>query len=232
MKNFLLIYLFFGVCFTSHSQNTGVLIGSTSDIDLYLNPMQSDGLYVTKNKSGKAIDQSQYLFLEWNENCQIFFSENKVFAIRNLNYNINSKKLESLIGKDSIFQFNENRIDYIKRDNKKFKFYNFNDSNQLYQELYVSENIIFLKGYKLIFKEAFINPMTNAVISEAKSEVIEKYFCKISDSDYISLDLKKKTILKIMGDKSTQIEKFVSDSKLTYSLENDLIKIFKYYDTL
>ncbi|HWS60442.1 MAG TPA: hypothetical protein VN182_05895, partial [Flavobacterium sp.] len=102
----------------------------------------------------------------------------------------------------------------------------------LYQELYVSENIIFLKGYKLIFKEAFINPMTNAVISEAKSEVIEKYFCKISDSDYISLDLKKKTILKIMGDKSTQIEKFVSDSKLTYSLENDLIKIFKYYDTL
>lgn len=232
MKNFLLIYLFFGVCFVSYSQSTGTLVGSTTDIDTYLNPMQSDGLYIPLKKSSKSIDHSQYLFTEWNENCQIFYSENKVFPIKNLNYNIDSKKLESLIGKDSIFQYNVNRIDFIKRNDKKYKFYNYNDSNQLYQELYVSKNVIFLKGYKLILKEAFINPMTNAVISEAKSVVIEKYFCKISDNDFTPLDLKKKAILKLMGDKSTQIEKFVSDSKLTYSLENDLIKIFKYYDTL
>jgi hypothetical protein len=232
MKNFLLVYLFLGVFIVAHSQNTGVVLGSTGDFDLYLNPMQSDGLYVPLKKGGKPIDQSQYLFLDWNESSQIFFSENKVFTIKNLNYNIDSKKLESIIGKDSIFQFNENRIDFIKRYDKKFKFYNFNDSNQLFQELYVSKNIIFLKGFKLILKEAFINPMTNAVISEAKKVIIEKYFCKISDNDFMPLDLKKKAVLKLMGDKSSQIEKFVSDSKLSYSSENDLIKIFNYYDTL
>lgn len=232
MKNFLLVYLFLGVFIAGHSQNSGGVIGVTNDLSLYLNPMQSDGLYVPLKKAGNPIDQSQYLFSQWDENSQIFFSENKVFSIKNLNYNIDSKKLESIIGKDSIFQYNINRIDYVKRSDKKYKFYNFNDSNQLYQELYVSKNVLFLKGYKLIIKEAFINPMTNTVISEQKSVIIEKYFCKVSDQDFMPLDLKKKSVLKLMGDKSSQIEKFVSNSKLSYSSENDLIKIFNYYDTL
>jgi hypothetical protein len=232
MKNYLLIYLFLGVIIAAHSQNTGGVIGATNDLSLYLNPMQSDGLYVPSKKAGKPIDQSQYLFSQWDENSQIFFSESKVFAIKNLNYNIDSKKLESIIGKDSIFQYNVNRIDFIKRNDKKYKFYNYNDSNQLYQELYVSKNVVFLKGYKLILKEAFINPLTNAVISEAKSVIVEKYFCKVSDKDFAQLDLKKKAILKLMGDKSSQVDKFVSESKLNYSSENDLIKIFNYYDTL
>ena len=232
MKNFILLFLLSLIFNVVDAQNTGGVIGSTNDLSLYLNPMQLDGLYVPLKKSGKPIDQSQYLFSQWNENCQIFFSENKVFTTKNLNYNIDSKKLESIIGIDSIFQYNVNRIDFVKRDDKKYKFYNFNGSKQLCQELYVSKDIIFLKGYKLIFKEAFINPMTNAVISEAKSVIIEKYFCKVSDKVFMSLDLKKKAILKIMANKSSQIEKFVSDSKLNYSSENDLIKIFNYYDTL
>lgn len=233
MKNFILFYLFLGFFIVAHSQNSGGVIGPTNDLGLYLNPMQADGLYVPLKKSGKPIiDESQYLFSRWDENCQIFFHENKVFLIKNLNYNIDSKKLESKIGKDSIFQFNENRIDFVKLNDKKYKFYNYNDSNQLYQELYVSKNIVFLKGYKLIFKEAFINPMTNAVISEAKSVIIEKYFCKVSDKEFMQFDLKKKVVLKLIEDKASQIEKFVSDSKLNYSSEKDLIKIFNYYDTL
>jgi hypothetical protein len=232
MKNFILLFLFSLIFNVVDAQNTGGVIGPTNDLSLYLNPMQSDGLYVSSRKSGQIRDESQYLFSETEGDFQIFFVQNKGYSIKNLNYNINSKKIESIMGKDSIFQFDSNKIDNIKHNAKTYKFYNISDSNQLCRELFVSNKIIFLKGYKLIFKDAFINPMTNAVISEAKSVIIEKYFCKVSGNDFASIDLKKKSILKLMGDKSSKIEKYVSDTKLTYASEDDLIKIFTFYNTL
>jgi hypothetical protein len=232
MKNFILVFLFSFFFSIVDAQNTGGVIGPTNDLSLYLNPMQSDGLYVPLRKSGQNRDQSQYLFSENEGNFQIYFFLNKAYSIKNLNYNIDSKKIESIMGKDSIFQFDSSKIDHITHNAKTFRFYSFSESNQLYQELFVSNKIVFLKGYKLIFKEAFINPMTNAVISEAKSVIIEKYFCKVSNNEFLQLDLKRKAVLKLMGDKSSQIDKFVSDSKLSYGSETDLIKIFNYYDTL
>ena len=232
MKNFILIYLFFGIFSSVDAQNTGGVIGATNDLYQYLNPMQSEGLYVSIKKSDKMRDESQYLFKENEGDFQIFFNQNKGFSIKNLNYNINSNTLESKMGKDSIFEFDNDKIDFIQHSSKKYKFYNINNSSQLYQELLVSEKIIFLKGFKLIHKEAFINPMTNALISEAKDEIKEKYYCKISDKEFVQFDLKKKSVLILMEDKYSLITKFVSESNLSYNSENDLIKIFNYFNTL
>jgi len=232
MKNYIFIYLFFGIFSSVGAQNTGGVIGVTNDLNQYLNPMQSEGLYVSIKKSDQTRDESQYLFKENEGDFQIFFNQNKGFSMKNMNYNINSNTLESIVSKDSIFEFDNDKIDFIKHSSKKYKFYNFNNSSQLYQELLVSEKIIFLKGFKLIHKDAFINPMTNALISEAKNEIIEKYYCKISDKEFSQFDLKKKSVLILMGNKSSQIAKYVSESNLSYSLENDVIKIFNYYNTL
>lgn len=233
MKKFILLYLFFCFFVAVKAQNTAGVIGATNDLSQFLNPMQYDGLYVPLKKTGNASEDSKYLFSKWEGDFQMFFIQKKGLSIKNLNYNIDTNKLESKIGKDSLFQFDIDKVDFIKYDSKKYKFYNFNQSNQLYQELYVSSGkIIFLKGYKLIFKDIFVNPMTNAVISEAKYEKKEKYFCKISDNKFVQIDLKKKSIINLLGDKSSQIEKYVSDSKLSYSSEEDLIKILDFYNTL
>jgi len=232
MKYFILIYLFFGFFSSVDAQNTGGVIGVTNDIYQYLNPIQSEGLYVSIKKSDQRRDESQYLFKENEGYFQIFFNQNKGFSIKNLNYNINSNTLESKVSNDSIFEFDNDKIDFIQHNSKKYKFYNINNSSQLYQELLVSKKIIFLKGFKLVHKEAFINPMTNALIAEAKNDIVEKYYCKISDKEFIQFDLKKKSVLILMEDKSSLIAKFVSESNLSYSSENDLIKIFNYYNTL
>ncbi|NDP28856.1 MAG: hypothetical protein GZ087_15760 [Flavobacterium sp.] len=232
MKNYIPLLIFLLIFNVIAAQNTGGVIGSTNDLSLYLSPMQSDGLYVSARKSGAARDETQYLFPQTEDVFQIFFVQNKGYSIKNLNYNINSRKIESIMGKDSVFQFDSNKIDYIKHSSKTYKFYNFNEGNQLYQELFASNKILFLKGFKLIFKDAFINPMTNAVIAEAKYEKKEKYFGKVSGSDFTAIDLKKKSILKLLGDKSSQVDKYVSDSKLSYTSEDDLIKIFIFYNTL
>jgi hypothetical protein len=227
-----IIFLFFSFIFAVNAQNTNGVIGAPIDIIQYLNPMQYNDLYASLKNSNHAYDKSQYLFKDNEEDFQIFFNENKVYSIKNLNYNINSKTLESKIGNDSIFEFVNNKILYFKHRFNIYRFYNFKETNRLYQELLVSQKIIFLKDFILIHKEAYKNPMTDIIISEASNEVKVKYYCKNSDSDFLKIDLKKKSVLAFMGDKYIQIKKFVNESKLSYNTESDLIKIFNYYNTL
>jgi hypothetical protein len=233
MKNLFIIYFLFGFYFVSFSQEGGSgSMANMNDIRNYLNPMQNDGLFVSVKSNASKRDITQYLFPENEGNFKIFFLRDNGFSIKNLNYNINSKTLESIMDKDSIFQFNSDKIDFILHNSIKYKFYDFNEGRQLYEELFVADKVIFLKGYKLVYKDAFINPMTNALISEARNEIKEKYFCKISDKDFKQFDLKKNSVLKLFGKSSSEIEKFVSSSKLSYSSEEDLVKIFNYYNTL
>jgi hypothetical protein len=232
MKNFTFVSIFLLGFIVMYSQNGSGSLANRNDISNYLNPIQNDGLFVAIKNSNNVIDETQYLFPSWNGDFQIYVSKDKGYTIKNLNYNINSKKLESKFGKDSIFQFDANKIIFIKNNSNTYKFYNFEGVSQLCQELYLSKNIIFVKNYKLIYIDSFINPMTNAIISKARYEIKEKLLCKFYDNEFIQFDLKKKNILKLMGEKASVIEKYVSDSKLSFSSENDLIKIFNYYDTL
>ena len=52
--------------------------------------------------------------------------------------------METLMGKDSIFQYDISKIDYVKNFNRKYKVIN----NELYQELIAGEKISLLKGFQ------------------------------------------------------------------------------------
>jgi hypothetical protein len=178
-----------------------------------------------------TIEGSVYLFTEWEGLFKIFIDQNKYYSADNLNYNINSKVLESKISKDSVFQFDVKKISFIKSGEEKYKFYTINKQFELSQELYDSSKNIFIKIVKLDLINGELNPLTQER-TKSKYERKIKYFCKVANNEFVEVDLKKKPILKLLGEKSKLVEKYASDSKLSFSSEKDLVKIFKYYDSL
>ncbi len=185
---------------------------------------------------GKSIDNSiegtPHLFSNWNGVFQIFVNENQSYKISNLNYNIVSKTLESQVEKDSVFQFDTSKINSIKRNSDKYKFFNINNSNELYQVIYSSQKVVFLKGFSVEITKENVNPMTQEVLSKRKYKIKERFMINFNNSSFIEIDMKKKQILKLMGDKASQVEKYASDSKLSFTSEKELFSIFRFYDNL
>lgn len=60
----------------------------------------------------------------------------------------------------------------------------------------------------------------------------DKFFVGLKDNSATELPSKKKEILLLFTDNSKEVEKYVKENKLSFSNKEDLIKIFKYYNTL
>lgn len=183
-------------------------------------------------KNDESIDGTLYLFPEWEGANHIYVTEEKGYKVETLNYNLVSKTLESKIAKDSVYQFASGKITFIKRNNKNYRYFNINNADELYLVIFNSKKVTLLKGFELELIKPRTSPMTQETLSRAKYIVNDKFFYKLNNSEFIQIDPKKKSILNLFKDKSEQIEKFVAEYKLGYTTENDLYKIFKFYDSL
>ncbi|TDE51330.1 hypothetical protein [Flavobacterium sp. GT3P67] len=191
-----------------------------------------ESVYVPVSTLERTYEGTIYLFPNWEGKFEIYDSDNKGFSLANLNYNVLTKMIESKFTKDSIFRFEAKKINFIKYASKRYRFYDIRESLELFQELYISDNVRFLKGFNVTYKEGYINPLTQAYIQKEKCYIVEKYFLKLNNKNFIELKLNKHSILKQLGDKASQIKKYASISKLRFKSERDLFMIFQYYDTL
>lgn len=197
-----------------------------------LSQMQYDGIYVTKSDADIQNEANVYLFPKWEGQYEVFISEKEGFSFPNLNYNVKSNKLESKISKDSVFQIEIEKVNFIRHNSKKYKLYSINGINALFQEIYVSPKLIFVKGFTSVLKKGTINPLTLEYIQQDVYSIVEKYYVKFEGNDFVELKLTKKSILNLFGTKANQVNKYASDSKLNFKSEADLFKIFLYYDKL
>ena len=95
-----------------------------------------------------------------------------------------------------------------------------------------SDKVTLLKGFDAVLKKGSINPLTLEYIHKDKYSIDENYYLKLNNTNFIEIDLNKKSFLQLMGDKASSVEKYASDFKLSFKSETDLLKIFQYYDTL
>lgn len=70
----------------------------------------------------------------------------------------------------------------------------------------------------------------NSIPQEYKEKV--SYYMKNKSGKYIKTKLRKKSILKILNDKSSEIKAFVSSKNLNFSEEYDVVRVLDYYHTL
>lgn len=198
----------------------------------FVGQMQYDGVYLPKNEADLSIEGSTYLFPNWDGKYEVYVSENKGYSISNLNYNVKTNSLESKVSKDSVFQFDIKNINFIKHESIKYKLYKIRTSSELFQEIYVSNTVSFVKGFNVIFKKGSINPMTQVVLQKDEYSVKEKFYLKLNNENFVELKLNKKTVLNLLGDKAFAIEKYTSDLNLSFKSETDMVNILQKYDSL
>lgn len=198
----------------------------------FLNPMQYSGIYLTVSDLQLEEEAKIYLFPKWEGKYEVYLSEKEGYSFSNLNYNVKANTLESKISKDSVFQFEIERINFIKHDSRKYKLYKIHANSELFQEIYVSEDIIFLKGFNAVLRKGTVNPLTLEYIQRDEYSIVEKFYLKLRDGDFVELNLNKKSVLKLLENHYDQVDSYALASKLSFKSEPDLFKILLYYDTL
>lgn len=181
---------------------------------------------VSSGKTVSDIQGSKHLFASWDGNYIVQSVKGARYNLNNLNYNLQSKKLESLLTKDSIFELKSNQVDYILANNKRYKVIN----EELFQELNNGKFKIY-KQFSVKVQEAFMNPMTKTESGSPEYVQVAKYFYLKNDV-LVPFKLKKKDVLEFLKDKENEVKKFADDKDFSFSEEADVVKIVNYYNTL
>jgi len=98
-----------------------------------------------------------------------------------------------------------------------------------YYEVLVAGNTMLLKRHKEIL-ESSRNEWTRASTDGVYSNRDAYYLYK--DSQMLPLNLNKNSILKLLADKSSDVNAYADSQKVNFEQEGDLIKLLNYYNTL
>lgn len=103
-------------------------------------------------------------------------------------------------------------------------------SRTLYQQL-DSGNFILLKSYNVLISKAQSNGL-NPTAPNLIYQKSETFYAFKKESGIIKLSRNIEDILNLLKDKRSQLEIFISSNKLKPKKEDDLIKIFNYYNQI
>lgn len=219
---YLIILLFVSLSLVAQKENQFDFNNSSSTSSIN-DEVQMNGAWIVSKPVKSQIEGSVYLFPTWSGSFVMQSKSGSRFSLDNLNYNLKTKELETKFSRDSVFQFNKSNLNFVYYNSKTYKVLN----GELLQVLNVDGNYNFFKKFDISVVDGVLNPLTQ-VTSPSFYKTKEEYLY-LNGSSLESLKLKKKYILKIFSDKEKEIKAFVSDEKLSYSNEDDVIKIFKFY---
>ncbi|MGL2994186.1 hypothetical protein [Flavobacterium sp. TSSA_36] len=232
MKKLCFLFIFVLSFFQALSQN-GIENVSVSDFNTssYVGNIRTSGMWVPGVVVDNTIKGSIYLFPNYNSNYIVVLKSGKSINVVNLNFNLKSKTLESYLSKDSVFQYDLDKFDYVLKNDKRYKVFNDGDLKGLSLEICNLNSIQFFKYVHLSTTKAVINPMTNVIISDAEYTQISSYFF-ILNGRKVKVQLKKNAVLNALIDKSDLIKEYVKKNKLKYDDEGDICKILDYYKSI
>ena len=196
---------------------------STTVSDIH-GDMNKNGSWIVSRPTDKVTEGSVFLFSTWNNSYVIESVQGNSFSINNLNYNIETTEIESKFSKDSIFQFNKADISFIHVNNRKYKILN----NELYEVLFLGNKCSLFKNFKISTRKGVFNPLTQVTSADVYMRKSEYFY--MNNGGLMEFKLKKKDILNIMSDIQNDVNTFVSKNNLSYSEEEDIVKIFKNFN--
>lgn len=197
----------------------------------YNHDLQGGGAFLPGVVLNDYVKGEIHLFPSWNGQFTVITKKGDSRQLFNLNYNLQTKSLESFISKDSVFQYDIDQFDYIIASNKKYKVLNDSQLNGLIQEIYNGQKIKLFNEIRIEVEQGVLNPMTQTMISEDKYVKVFNYYLYINNK-YTKIKLSKSDILKQLVDKKDALKEFASKNDLSFSKEDDVIKIMKHYDSL
>lgn len=229
-RNFVIALCFFSA--TLLAQGPSANANSTAN---FLNSIDNQGASIGSSSlirnPSKSIEGSVHLFDDWSNNGVAVVSEDQKISIQKMNFNVQRNTIESRLNRDSIFTFNVRTLEKIEINNRTFKYIYFpiKEGNRLLEVLGTSKDISIYKDYEIDIKEGNPNPMRGAL--KDKYIIRDQYYIQ-NGENFTKFKLKKKSILKVMGDKAALVKEYAEKNKLSFKKESDISKIFSHYDSL
>ena len=177
------------------------------------------------------IEGSVYLYDTWR-NKVIIETDKQNFVLKNINFNAKRNSFESKIqDSDSIFSFDFANINRLIVNNQPFKkiYSPIDGGYKIYEVIAEAGDYAIYKDYYIEIKEGNPNPML-AQIND-KYVMRDSYYVKKGKS-FKRIKLKKSAILKSIGSKGKDLEKYASANNLSFKKESELEKIIAHYGTL
>lgn len=197
--------------------------------------LHTGGMWVKNNTVSEPIKGSPYLFETWNNDSKIFTND-RIYKISSLNFNIAKERFEAKFSEDSVLVISTSNINKIVINNIVLKPYYDNESDRFtfFEEVGHITNGKILKKYVVKIKEGNFNPMTQKKISPDRY-VNEEYLYVADNETKIlkRLKLKKSAILNLIDPENKQeILEFVKRNKLKYSNISDVYRILDYQKSI
>lgn len=224
MKNIFTI-LFLIVVFNSFSQNNGLESG-TGGLG---NMITGKSIRVNFDANKKLIG-SEYLEEKFKL-AKIILISKKTTEVK-ARYNAYAQEFEIQLD-NKVLALNPNIIQCIEIENESFEPIKDENSNLLFAKTLVNgDKINLFKKFEAVIKEGKIVPGIQTSEPEDKIIINESYLINNSKSEnYIVIKLRKKQILKAVNNDKATI-KFIKENKLSYKNEEDVIRVFTFYNTL
>lgn len=221
----LTLVLFTHFCFAQDNVESR---GSLSDLNSFTT---STGAWIPAKPNKNIILGSTYLFSNWVGQYKVASTSGQIATLFNLNYNIKEQTLEASMSNDSVFQYDIEKIDYILHGKNKYKVLDNGEIKGLFMEIISSEKIKVYKGYSIEIIEGSLNPLTQEKISEDTYQQSIQYYY-VQNEKYQKFKPSKKSILKLLNDKSVEMKDYFSKHNFDFDNDQDLKTLFNYYNTL
>ncbi len=191
----------------------------------------NSGVWLPGKSINKTITGSQYLFSNWVGNFNITTKKGQKFQLFNLNYNLNTKKIESFVENDSVFQYDLDQFESINYAKNKYKVINNEQMQGVFLEIADGAKVKLLKEFTIQVQYGTLNPLTQEKISEDTYVQHHNYYIQTA-GDFQKIKPNRKSILNFLSDKHNEIKTFVKQNNLSFNDDASLSKILNYYNSL
>lgn len=233
-----ILQLFFLFCFTNIclAQTITSTLSTSGSQSWVTRPVSTVDMYpdeVFQKSIFNEVDGTKYLYDTWEMPAMIVTTSNRELRLNNINLNLKDNQFETETLGDSLFIFNNDKIQYVETLTTTFIKLRHPRSNEMsfFEKLLDLEKMSLYKHPELEITEGVLNPLTQVKSPDVYKRTYSYFYSK-NNSGFIEIKLKKKQILNTLSDKKKEVMNFVKENKLGYNSQEHLIRILTYYNSL
>ncbi len=159
-------------------------------------------------------------------------------------YNAHYDLVEAVVGKDTLILNSRlitsvempvtdaNGVRYVKLKNGFTSASEKIESTNFFEMVYEGSEFTLMRKHYKHLKPSDFNPAYNTGSKFDEFQMQTTTYVKTADGQIQKVKTNRRDILRLMGDKSKQVEDYVKKEKLKYEADADLVRIFAYYETL
>ena len=206
------------------SQSTEELLNEESDRGL-VGGINDLWLYNTVRSGNEEITGNPFLYEDWN-NEGVVYAKGVAHSISKLNYNMYSDEVAELKSKNEVFVYDKAAIDSLEISGRHFKKLN----GSFYEVISKGDKLSLLKQHSTRVQKGQFNP-TDGTTTPSRLVRMEDYYTSQSGK-VDKFKPSKGSVMDLFADKQSEVKKFIKDEKLSYKNEEDLMRLFDFYNKL